>query len=350
MGIAIVIMFVLAATMAFLEDRLVEKDKKVVYWTMAAVLVLLAGFREIGIDPDSVNYEYAYHHYDDDRLSTAMESSYFVIAEFLNFFTSDAHAILLFYAFFGLVLKFIAFRRLSEFWFAPVVVYLSFFYELHECTQIRTAIMSGLFMLAIPCIAVKQRLKALLLIALGCVFHISALVLLPFLFLSNKELTRKQQMFWLAIIPCAYVIYVMGSALLVNIPIPYIENKLTSYQDNVNTLDVAVNVFSPLQMFTTMLFVYLLYFQDTIIKHNRYYPLMMKIFSLSLFAYVAFAFLPVLSQRVSYLFRIVTIILFTNIYYTIRPKWMGMLVVVLISFIYLNYALPYISFYLLWGG
>ena len=77
---------------------------------------------------------------------------------------------------------------------------------------------------------------------------------------------------------------------------------------------------------------------------------MMKIFALSLFSYVAFAFLPVFSQRVSYLLRIVTIILFCNIYYTIRPKWVGMAVVILIAFIYLNYNLPYIGYHLLWGG
>lgn len=47
---------------------------------------------------------------------------------------------------------------------------------------------------------------------------------------------------------------------------------------------------------------------------------MMKIFALGLFVYVAFAFLPVLSQRLSYLFRIVTIILFMNVYYTIRQN------------------------------
>lgn len=350
MGIAIVIIFILTAALAFLEANLSERDKKAVFWFIAIVLVLLAGFREIGIDPDSSNYEYAFHHYYDDRLAGAMEYSYMLISQLLSFFTSDAHSILLVYALGGLVLKFVAFRKLSEFYFAPVLVYLSFFYELHECTQIRTGVMSGLFMLAVPYMAEKQRIKAILLIALGCFFHTSALALVPFLFLSNKELTKKQMLFWIGIIPCAYVIYVMGSNLLVNIPIPYIENKLTNYEGNAETLDVGVNVFSPLQLFTTMLFLYLLYFQDTIKEHNKYYPLMMKIFSLSLFAYVAFAFLPVLSQRVSYLYRIVTIILFTNIYYTIRPKWMGLLVVVMISFLYLNYALPYISFYLLWGG
>lgn len=350
MGIAIVIIFVFTATLCFLEGRLSDRDKKILYVLLGFVLVLLAGFREVGVDPDSDNYEHAFHNCYDARLWGAMEFSYFLISMFLSTFSSDVHVVFLFYAFFGVVLKFIAFRKLSEFWFLPVMVYLSFFYEVHECVQIRTGIMSGLFMLSIPYMAEKKRFKALILVTLGAFFHISALVLIPFVFLSNREMSKKQMLFWIGIIPCSYVINLVGANLLVNIPIAYIENKLTNYQETADVIDVGVNVYSPLQLFTTLLFLYLMYFQETILKYNKYFPLMMKIFALSLFAYVAFAFLPVLSQRISYLFRIMTIILFTNIYYTIRPKWVGMLVVCFIAFIYLNYALPYIGFHLLWQG
>lgn len=69
---------------------------------------------------------------------------------------------------------------------------------------------------------------------------------------------------------------------------------------------------------------------------------MMKIFALSISAFAAFAFLPVLANRISYLLRIVTIILFGNIYYTIRPKWVGLLAVVFVSMIYMIYTLSYI--------
>nr|WP_298159966.1 EpsG family protein [uncultured Prevotella sp.] len=350
MGYIITIIFIIVSLLCFLEHRVSNEHKSILYWGLAFILILIAGFREVGIDPDSYNYEYAYLHYDNPRLEDAMEPSYFAIAAFFNMFTKNVHAIFLFYAAIGLILKFIAFKKFSELWFPPVVMYLSFIYELHECVQIRTAIMSGLFMIAILYIAESQRVKATILILIGTVFHMSALILLPLVFLSNKKMSKKELCIWISLIPIGYVLYALGSNLLVNIPIPYIENKLANYQENADVIDVGVNVFSPLQLFTTLLFLYLLYFQDTICTYNKYYPLMMKIFALSLFSYVAFAFLPVFSQRVSYLLRIVTIILFCNIYYTIRPKWVGMAVVILIAFIYLNYNLPYIGYHLLWGG
>ena len=75
------------------------------YWGLAFILILIAGFREVGIDPDSYNYEYAYLHYDNPRLEDAMEPSYFAIAAFFNMFTKNVHAIFLFYAAIGLILK-----------------------------------------------------------------------------------------------------------------------------------------------------------------------------------------------------------------------------------------------------
>lgn len=108
-------------------------------------------------------------------------------------------------------------------WFVPIIVYLSFIFQLHEMTQIRTGVMSGLFLLAIQPIAERKWVKALLLIGIGAFFHISALVLIPLVFLSNKDMSLKSRMIWMAIVPISYVVYFVGSNLLVNIPIPYIE-------------------------------------------------------------------------------------------------------------------------------
>ena len=185
-------------------------------------------------------------------------------------------------------------------------------------------------------------IKSLLLIGLGMFFHISAIALIPLVFLSNKEMSLETRMFWTAVIPASYVFYFLGSILLVNIPIPYIENKLENYEKTSETMESSLNVFSPLHLFTIMLFLYLMYFYETIKEHNRYFPLLMKIFAISIFSFTAFAFLPVLANRLSYLFRIVTIVLFCNIYYTIRPKWVAMLVVVLIALVYMAYTFSYI--------
>ena len=111
-----------------------------------------------------------------------MEYSYFFISAVLGALVPDVHIVFLFYALLGVTLKFVAFRKMSDFWFVPVMLYLTFIFELHEVTQIRTGVMSGLFLLAIRPIAEKKRIKALVLIGLGAVFHVSALALIPLVF------------------------------------------------------------------------------------------------------------------------------------------------------------------------
>lgn len=87
MGYIITIIFIIVSLLCFLEHRVSNEHKSILYWGLAFILILIAGFREVGIDPDSYNYEYAYLHYDNPRLEDAMEPSYFAIAAFFNMFT-----------------------------------------------------------------------------------------------------------------------------------------------------------------------------------------------------------------------------------------------------------------------
>lgn len=163
-------------------------------------------------------------------------------------------------------------------------------------------------------------------------------------------MTTKEKIIWASLIPISYIIYFAGANLIVNTNLPYIGDKLALYQKGVEKglISVSINVFSPMQMFSVMLYYYLLFFHDTLIRFNKYFVVMMKILTLGLFCFAAFAILPVMAQRVCYLFSIVNVILYTNICYTIKQKWIGITLVSLISLIILNYGLGYINFPFLW--
>ena len=55
MGAIIFIIFAIVVSLSFLENSLKESTKRNAYWFFAVVLVLVAGLREVGVDPDSVN-------------------------------------------------------------------------------------------------------------------------------------------------------------------------------------------------------------------------------------------------------------------------------------------------------
>jgi len=352
-GYIVIGLFVITVIISLLE-RYFGSYKKPVYVALGVILMLVAGFREVGIDPDSVNYEYTFLKSDNasSNMTDSIEISYLWISSFINFFTNDVHFLFLFYAFLGITFKFIAFRRLSELWFTPVVVYISYYFIAHEMMQIRTAVLSGLFLLALCYQAEGRRWVAFFLILIGSFFHYSGFMLLPLLFLSSNYMSLKKRLLWVAFIPASYVVFFLGISIIMSLDIPLVGAKLASYQGEEDTGNGVgyVNVFRPLHLFSIALLTYLMVFYDTIVKQSKYFTLLLKVFILGLCAYEILGFLPVLAQRVNMLLLIVTIPLYTYICHTFLPKWAAILIVVFVSFVYLNYGLPLISTNLLWNG
>lgn len=352
MGYIVVLVFAITAILAFLEKFIKKEYKIILYLSISIALILTAGLREVGLDPDSQNYENTFLHYNNPNLLEGIEYSYLFLSEMFNHFTHDVHALFLFYAFFAVGIKFLAFRKLSEFYFLPIVVYIGYYYIMHECMQMRTGILSALLLFFVKALSDGEKKKAIILMLLGLVFHYSALLLLPFFFINNNPLNQKKRFIWGATIPFAYVFAMAGLSFLLNasLDLPFIGSKLAFYQEaqQKGMADNTINIFSPLNLFSILLYFYLLYFYDTIKEKNKYFPIMMKILTIAIVFHVTFSFFPVVAVRTYMLFSTITIILHSNVYYTIKPKWAGILIVVIIAFVYLNYSIPNIGTNLLW--
>ena len=61
MVIALVLLFVIAASLSFFEDRISDRDKKILYILLGIAMILIAGLREVGSTPDSIDYERMYY-------------------------------------------------------------------------------------------------------------------------------------------------------------------------------------------------------------------------------------------------------------------------------------------------
>lgn len=56
MGYILLAMFIIIAILCYLEEY-IKKYQKPLFFLIGLVLIIIAGFREIGLDPDSENYE-----------------------------------------------------------------------------------------------------------------------------------------------------------------------------------------------------------------------------------------------------------------------------------------------------
>ena len=328
--------------LCYLEDY-IKRYRFFLYILMGFVMVLIAGLREIGLDPDSENYEYSFQHYYQSSEMGMVEPSFTLISAILNVFTDNVHLLFLVYALLGVTIKLYAFKKNLQCIFVPMMLYISFYFVLHEMTQIRAGVVSALFLLAVYHIAKKEKRKALLLIIVGSFFHYSSLALLPTLMFGNKDFNRKENIMIALLIPLSYLIYFGGISMLLNTDIPLIGNKLAIYQQAMEKgkMTVNINVFDPVHLVSVMLFYYTLYFRKTITAFNENYNVVIKIVALGLFLHTSLAFLPVLALRISQLYCIVNIFLFSGIVYTFKQKWMGITVLLLLSIFQMYLALPH---------
>ena len=342
MGYILLSVLLITIILCYLEDY-IKRYRFFLYILMGFVMVLIAGLREIGLDPDSENYEYSFHHYYQSSEMGMVEPSFTLISAILNVFTDNVHLLFLVYAFLGVTIKLYAFKKNLQCIFVPMMLYTSFYFVLHEMTQIRAGVVSALFLLAVYHIAKKEKRKALLLIIVGSFFHYSSLALLPTLVFGNKDFKRKGSILIALLIPLSYLIYFGGISMLLNTDIPLVGNKLAIYQQAMEKgkMTVNINVFDPVHLVSVMLFYYTLYFRKTITAFNENYNVVIKIVAIGLFLHTSLAFLPVLALRISQLYCIVNIFLSSGIVYTFKQKWMGITVLVLLSIFQMYLALPH---------
>ena len=308
-----------------LAEERIKKYVKPSYVVLAIILILCIGLRKIGIDNDSEHYEMYYNNYDDKLLMISVEPSFRWLAHFLNYFTGDVHAILLVYAAIAVTIKFIAFKKLFDNRFLPIIVYMGYTLIMQEMTQIRAGVVGGLVLLSLIPLSEGRKKVTFLILCLCCFIHYSAIALFPMLFLNNKDMSMRKRLIWASIIPAAYIMHLCGLNVVLNLPIPYLGDKLQSYQTlrDKGILGSDINVFNAVLLVTIFTYYYVMYFYDTIIAYNKYLPIMLKMTGISVVIFVIMSFVPVLAYRISDLYGMTNILLFSCIAYTIKPNWLA---------------------------
>lgn len=343
MTITILVFFVLVAIMALFPPSS-EQLQKVTFYLFGLFLIIFAAFSEG--DVDYHNYLYWYKAIRSDTISITHEIT-FVLLSLISY---TPLMLFLVYAILGVSLKLIALRQLTELTLLSLLLYVSYYFMLHEVIQIRAGIASAFLLLAIRPIYERNGKLFLLFVLLAYLFHRSSIIILPLWFLRDKPYK------WILAlaVPMAYLIHFSGLNLISVIPIPSIEQKFEAYQmlqkyGGEEWGDV--NVFNLVYLSKIVIFYILLLKYDVVEQANRYTPILMQIYAISLFCLPALAVIPVMAFRVSELLGIVDIILIPLLAHVFKERQIGYALVVgiattlfLIS-IYYNEFLDEVEFF-----
>lgn len=338
MLITLLFIVVIILLLVFVEEYLGEY-KWLAFILLAFCLISFAGLRPVGFDRDSPNYEAMFMNPNSNISETSVEPSYRFLSQILYYVFPDIHIVFLLYAMIGVSIKFWAIKKLSPILFLPILIYVCNFFLLHECTQIRGGIASGLFLLSIKPLSEGKKLYAFLYIIAAIFFHYSAISLLPLLFLDNSSFTTTKKAMLALIVPACFVLYAVGIDPLTSINIPYITDKVESYQALSETKLDKESILNPFPLIKMAVFLYALYFSETIKQYVPSIYLLIKILGCSLIVYFAFSSIKIVSMRISELYGIIELITYPCIIYTLRPLSFGKFIVCIIAFIEIFFQL-----------
>lgn len=285
-----------------------------IIFIVGITLILLAGLKPIGIDRDSFNYVNMI------RDSIKLEDLYlrepaFNVIQIFNALAFDKSTTTFFiiFAILGVTLKIIAILRSSLYPILSLIIYICFYYILHDLTQIRVGVASALFLLAINDRVKDRKTNSLIKVFAATCFHYSA-VLAFVIFIVNKNKLNKMLYLMLPIVGIMAALILNANVL--SYAAQYLPNFLSSKINAYLTIQKndALNQINVFNFYYSTLFVIycsvIVFIGDNINARDILY---VKLLGLGLFCFYAMAFIPVMAFRFSEFYCIVIIILFANL-------------------------------------
>lgn len=323
----LLILLVLLMFMAFFEDYITERDRLWLFVGAAAVMALVAGFRPDDVDKDYSNYLKLYY-----SIDITTEISFILISDLVRATIDDASAVFAIYAFLTLTLIATAIKKISPWLLSSLLIYLSQNYMLHCMTQIRVAVASAIFLLALPALLRGERVKYMLIILCAILFHYTSVVYLLFAFLSGKELKGYSTYIWLGIIPVCMMLSALQINLITMLPIPYMEEKLKAYEILMAQGEGAdINPFNAVLLVRVIMVVFIVWKIKLMRTFSTYVDLLLKIEIIGLCTLLLLTAIPVVAFRISEMICVVEIMLYPLFAITVKPNWVGKATVILIA-------------------
>ncbi|EOV2664394.1 EpsG family protein [Enterobacter ludwigii] len=300
-------------------------------FSITFILFLIAAFRPLGIDNDSLTYEneiVAFY-----KGNSEIKEPIFIAFSYISekLFNENTRIVFILYAALAVFFKTYAIAQYSKKIILSLVVYAGMFFILHEMTQIRVGLASSFFLLAIPDLIKGNRKRYTIKILLACLCHFSAVILLPLVFLSPKKINFSL-IFLSPLIMLIFILFIGDmNPILISffkyLPEP-LSTKAISYIVGVEQFGRfdEVNIFSK---FTLSAFAFFILYLYACSKSNVTADdiIFLKLFSIMLTAYYLFSSVPVLASRTFELFAVSFIFSLPIIATKFKPSWIVSLMI-----------------------
>ncbi|MBO5592084.1 MAG: EpsG family protein [Prevotella sp.] len=324
MDILILSIFAIVVVLSLMEDHMPAWQKLILLFSIAIALICISTFKPM-TTADAANYEKFFYFHDNILIETMTEPTYIYLSRLYLSLGFGVIAMFLTYALIAIPIKLTLLWKLTPFVFTAMIVYVGIYYPMQDVVQIRCGVATAFLFWTIIPLEKRQYFKAAALLIVAALFHYSSLAFLPILFVGNMEIGKYWKWILGLSIPICILLYIAGFGAFSLIPGEAIEGKLDHYREVSETgADVKYVPYKQIAFMAEFIMLYIfIFFYDTIHRHCRYAPILIKVLALEMGFLILFADIEVLGKRLHDLFGIFNTLSFTCLLYIIRPRYVA---------------------------
>ncbi len=348
MHLIIAALFAVTVIIAFFEDYLKEIHKYAILAVYAVIMILLATTKSITNTADALDYEVLFYNNDDPLTVIATEPTYIQISRLVLALGGNIVALFFIYAVITIPAKLKALYSLTPYIFTALILYIPVYFEVHDMIQIRAAAAATFLLFCIYQIYQKHHLAATLYLVVATLFHYSAIVYLPFLFIGNRQLNKYGRIAVACLVPICFMMYLLKMDWFSLIPESLVWGKINLYKEMSETGEwqELYPLYYHLYFLIRCGVLYLcLYYYDTIVKHQPIAPLLINIYATSICFLTSMSTIPVIAGRISDMYGIIDCIVFTFLFYIISPKYLVKIGITLTGIYMLIYNILFTDYF-----
>lgn len=273
---------------------------------------------------------------------TFLEPSYFAISYFSKFVFNGYIGIFIVYSILGVGLKGFAIIRLTKYYSVSLILYFGSFFLLQEMTQIRVGVASAILLLSIPNIQEKKSVRFFVLVLIGCIFHYSLLVFLPFYFVNVNVINKKAYITAIVGVCIATFAGLNFITIIQYIRLGFLSDKITAYQLMLEKgMFGDISLINPLLFLRIVILVFFIVYSKEMVVKNKYSIIITKVYAFSIIAFIGLSPLPAIAGRINQLLGVVEIVLVPYGIYLLRPKYLAVVLFVIFALMIMYKQLYY---------
>ncbi len=348
MHLTIAVFFAVTVIIAFFEDYLKEIHKFAILAAYAVFMILLATTKSITNTADAIDYETLFYNNDDPLMVIATEPTYIQLSRLVLALGGSVVTMFFIYAVITIPAKLKILYKLTPFVFTALILYIPVYFEVHDMIQIRAAAAATFLLFCIYQIYKKNLLYATLYLICATLFHYSAIVYLPFLFIGNRQLNKYGRITIAILVPVCFMMYLLKLDWFSLIPESLVWGKINLYKEMTDTGEwqELFPLYYHLYFLIRCAVLYLcLYYYDTIVKNQPIAPLLINIYTTSICFLTSMSTIPVIAGRISDMFGIIDCIVFTFCFYIIAPRYLVRIGITLTGIYMLIYNMLFTEYF-----